>query len=79
MINNVEQELYAKEKLDIWPLDESNVALLNEVHPYGYKKSTDTTHVSLLLSFVNYLLIFFLRKLLIAVSDFFYIRIYMIL
>lgn len=47
MITNIEQAIYAKEILDIWPLDESNVALLNEVHPYGYKKSTNTIHVSL--------------------------------
>lgn len=34
----------AKETLAIWPLDEYNVALLNEVHPRGYEKSCDTPH-----------------------------------
>ena len=31
-------------KLDVWPLDEHNAALLNEVHPLGYTSSTDTPH-----------------------------------
>ena len=35
-----EQALEAK-KLDVWPLDEANAALLNEVHPRGYEKSSE--------------------------------------
>ena len=41
---NIEQEREAKEKLEIWPLDEYNAALLNEVHPYNYIQSTETPH-----------------------------------
>jgi hypothetical protein len=33
----------AKE-LKIWPLDEHNAALLNQVHPRAYIKSTEETH-----------------------------------
>ena len=29
----------AKEKLEVWPLDSLNAALLNEVHPRGYQSS----------------------------------------
>jgi hypothetical protein len=31
-------------KLEIWPLDEHNAALLNEVHPRGYIQSEDAPH-----------------------------------
>jgi hypothetical protein len=31
-------------KLDVWPLDEHNALLLNEVHPRDYKQSTPTPH-----------------------------------
>ena len=31
-------------KLDVWPLDEYNAALLNEVHPLDYTSSTETPH-----------------------------------
>lgn len=41
---NRDQEREAKEKLEIWPLDEHNAALLNEVHPYNYVQSTETPH-----------------------------------
>jgi hypothetical protein len=34
----------AKEELSVWPLDESNAALLNEVHPRGYTSSVETPH-----------------------------------
>lgn len=34
----------AKSKLDIWPLDEYNVKLLNEVHPRDYLSSTEKPH-----------------------------------
>ena len=38
---NTEQEKEAREKLDIWPLDDYNAALLNEVHPRGYEESKE--------------------------------------
>jgi hypothetical protein len=38
--NDPDQILEAK-KLDVWPLDEFNAALLNEVHPRGYEKSSE--------------------------------------
>lgn len=41
---DVEQAKQAAEELDVWPLDEANAALLNEVHPRGYVQSTDTPH-----------------------------------
>ena len=41
---NIEQEQEAKEKLDIWPLDTYNAKLLNEVHPRGYKASSNEPH-----------------------------------
>lgn len=41
---NPEQEREAKEKLNIWPLDEYNANLLNQVHPYQYIQSTETPH-----------------------------------
>lgn len=39
--NDPEQVREAKEKLEVWPLDEYNAALLNEVHPRGYEKSSE--------------------------------------
>ena len=51
--NDPEQALEAKQKLQTWPLDEHNAALLNEVHPRGYDTSlsdSDTPpHVRFLL------------------------------
>mmetsp|Transcript_22717 Transcript_22717/g.43152 ORF Transcript_22717/g.43152 Transcript_22717/m.43152 type:complete len:579 (-) Transcript_22717:18-1754(-) len=41
---DVEQAKEAASKLDVWPLDEYNAALLNEVHPRGYVKSCETPH-----------------------------------
>lgn len=41
--NDPEQALEAK-KLGVWPLDESNAGLLNEVHPRGYFLSADEPH-----------------------------------
>jgi hypothetical protein len=35
-----DQEVQAKETLEVWPLDEFNARLLNEVHPLGYVQST---------------------------------------
>lgn len=38
---------HAKEaatRLEVWPLDEYNAALLNQVHPRNYGQSTDTPH-----------------------------------
>jgi len=37
--NDPEQALEARQKLQTWPLDEHNAALLNEVHPRGYDTS----------------------------------------
>jgi Pyridine nucleotide-disulphide oxidoreductase len=34
----------AKSRLEVWPLDEYNVKLLNEVHPRDYVASTTTPH-----------------------------------
>lgn len=34
----------AREKLKVWPLDEYNAILLNEVHPRNYSQSTDKPH-----------------------------------
>ena len=34
----------AKERLEVWPLDEYNAKLLNEVHPLGYQRSSDQPH-----------------------------------
>ena len=42
--NDAEQAEVARAKLDIWPLDESNAVLLNEVHPRDYLSSTETPH-----------------------------------
>jgi hypothetical protein len=39
-----QQAIVAKEKLHVWPLDEANAALLNEVHPFGYVQSHDPPH-----------------------------------
>jgi len=50
--NDPEQALEAKTKLDVWPLDEHNAALLNEVHPRGYEKSSEP-HVRSFSTFVN--------------------------
>lgn len=41
---NRDQEQEAREKLEIWPLDEYNAALLNEVHPYNYVQSAQIPH-----------------------------------
>eukprot|EP00546_Thalassionema_frauenfeldii_P013594 CAMPEP_0178915474 /NCGR_PEP_ID=MMETSP0786-20121207/12046_1 /TAXON_ID=186022 /ORGANISM="Thalassionema frauenfeldii, Strain CCMP 1798" /LENGTH=522 /DNA_ID=CAMNT_0020588587 /DNA_START=228 /DNA_END=1796 /DNA_ORIENTATION=- len=41
--NDVSQEDAAR-KLDIWPLDEYNAKLLNEVHPRDYLQSTSDPH-----------------------------------
>ena len=40
---NAEQENEARSKLDIWPLDEYNAQLLNQVHPRGYEDVPKTT------------------------------------
>lgn len=45
--NDPEQSVFARHNLEIWPLDELNAGLLNEVHPFGYIQSTPTPHVSL--------------------------------
>jgi hypothetical protein len=37
----------ARENLQVWPLDASNAAYLQQVHPRGYTASTDTPHVRL--------------------------------
>jgi hypothetical protein len=39
-----EQREQAKESLEVWPLDEYNAKLLNEVHPLGYRQSTPHPH-----------------------------------
>ena len=41
---DTEQAKEAK-KLDVWPLDEANAALLNQVHPRGYVKSNEPHEV----------------------------------
>jgi hypothetical protein len=41
--NDPEQAEEAK-KLGIWPLDESNAGLLNEVHPRNYAMSCEEPH-----------------------------------
>jgi hypothetical protein len=41
--NDPEQIEEAK-KLGVWPLDESNAGLLNEVHPRNYDMSCDEPH-----------------------------------
>jgi len=41
---DVEQAKEAASNLDVWPLDEYNAALLNEVHPRGYVQSCETPH-----------------------------------
>jgi len=38
------QEEEARTRLEIWPLDEENAKLLNEVHPRNYIQSTSTPH-----------------------------------
>lgn len=40
-----EQAKEAKAKLRVWPLDEYNVALLNEVHPLDYTNSDEPHEV----------------------------------
>ena len=40
---DIEQEKLAREKLGIWPLDEANADLLNQVHPIEYV-SSQTPH-----------------------------------
>ena len=42
--NDKEQAKQAKETLAVWPLDDSNAVLLNEVHPRNYISSTDKPH-----------------------------------
>jgi hypothetical protein len=41
---NPAQEIQAKETLEVWPLDEFNAKLLNEVHPLGYLQSNPEPH-----------------------------------
>jgi hypothetical protein len=38
---DVDQALEARSHLRLWPLDEHNAALLNEVHPRGYSQSNE--------------------------------------
>ena len=42
--NDPEQTKQAKDSLDVWPLDEYNAVLLNEVHPLNYISSTENPH-----------------------------------
>lgn len=44
--NNPKQAVEAQSQLQIWPLDEHNAALLNEVHPRDYVQSCADPHVS---------------------------------
>ena len=44
--NDPEQAVEAQTTLQIWPLDEYNAALLNEVHPRNYVQSCSDPHVS---------------------------------
>lgn len=39
-----EHDQQAREQLNVWPLDEHNAALLNEVHPRGFVQSDTTPH-----------------------------------
>jgi len=39
--DNPEHVQDARSKLSVWPLDEYNAVLLNEVHPRDYSSSTD--------------------------------------
>ena len=41
---NADHAKDAATRLDVWPLDEYNAALLNQVHPRNYGQSTDTPH-----------------------------------
>lgn len=41
---DAEQTKEAAAELDVWPLDEYNAKLLNEVHPRGYVQSCETPH-----------------------------------
>jgi hypothetical protein len=41
---DTQQEKEARDTLDVWPLDEENAKLLNEVHPRGYVQSTTEPH-----------------------------------
>ena len=41
---NDPSQVEAAKSLDVWPLDKHNAALLNEVHPLGYKKSPNAPH-----------------------------------
>lgn len=41
---DAQQAQEAASQLDVWPLDEYNAALLNEVHPRGYVQSCETPH-----------------------------------
>jgi hypothetical protein len=40
---NQNHVMEAKDKLQIWPLDEYNTILLNEVHPVNYNNNNNTT------------------------------------
>jgi len=40
-VEDIDQGKEAKSKLDIWPLDEHNTILLNEVHPRNYQNSSE--------------------------------------
>lgn len=41
---DTEQAEEARTKFNVWPLDESNAILLNEVHPRDYVQSTQEPH-----------------------------------
>ena len=41
---NAAQAKEAATRLDVWPLDEANAALLNQVHPRQYGQSVETPH-----------------------------------
>lgn len=41
---NADQAKEAKSELEIWPLDDYNAVLLNEVHPRGYQSSSGQPH-----------------------------------
>ena len=41
VLGNDDQAKEAKEELEIWPLDEHNVKLLNEVHPRNFVTSME--------------------------------------
>jgi hypothetical protein len=41
---NDPEQIEEARKLGVWPLDESNAGLLNEVHPRNYDMSCDEPH-----------------------------------